>query len=818
MRKFLTLLLAIITFSFGSQAQTKGGGKVSGHVIDGNTKTIESATITLIRTKDSSVAKISVANKEGNFVFEDVEDGKYVVSITAVGHSKGFSDAFEVNSTNNSIKLKTIELVPVAKNLGAVTVTAKKPLIEQKIDRMVVNVEASVTNVGSSALDVLEKSPGVSVDKDGNISLKGKQGVVVLIDGRETQLGGTDLANYLRSLNSNQLDQIEILTNPPAKFDASGTSGVINIKTKKNKQMGYNGSLSLGYGQGRYPKVNEGLNINYRNNKVNLFGNLSHNYNHNFGVLEIERTFRDKNTKDLISNFDQVARMQNKSQNYGAKVGLDYFVSKKTTLGVVFNGFSSDRTNVNRNTTDISDALGNPNSQTRAFSGNDQLWSNYSTNVNFRRVLDTLNSELTADVDFVAYDSKNDQTLINSYFDASGNSTFKADTLLGALPQDIRIYSGKIDYLKYIGKDIRFEAGLKTSLVKTDNDAVYDSISFGQVVHDLNRSNYFIYEENINAAYVNFSRPLSKKWTAQAGLRMENTNAKGNQVTTGEKFDRHYTQLFPTLYLQYKANDKNSFVLNYGKRIRRPDYQRLNPFINFLDRYTYQQGNPNLKPQFSHNIELSHNFKGIVTTTLNYTNTTDIIQQVIEQNEAKNETYVKAANIAKQRQFGISVNTTVPITKWWRSNVFVNAFNNKFEGIANDTTISITATTLQLNGSQQFTFAKTWSAEISGFFRSGGVEGVILGKSMGMLSAGLSKEVLKKKATIRVNVRDIFYTQAFRGSSKYGNIDMRLKETRDSRVVNFGFTYRFSKGKMNGGPKRRASSSSDEQNRIGGAN
>jgi hypothetical protein len=425
---------------------------------------------------------------------------------------------------------------------------------------------------------------------------------------------------------------------------------------------------------------------------------------------------------------------------------------------------------------------------------------------------------VTADVDFVVYNSKNDQTLINSYFDASGNATFKADTLLGALPQDIKVYSGKVDYLKYLGKNIRFEAGIKSSLVKTDNDAVYDSISFGQTVHDLNRSNYFIYEENINAAYVNFSRPLNKKWNAQAGLRMENTNAKGNQVTTGEKFDRHYTQLFPTLYLQYKADEKNSFVLNYGKRIRRPDYQRLNPFINFLDRYTYQQGNPNLKPQFSHNIELSHSFKGIVTTTLNYTNTTDIIQQVIEQNEEKNETYVKAANIAKQRQFGISVNTTVPITKWWRSNVFVNAYNNKFDGIVNDTSISIKATTVQLNGSQQFTFAKTWSAEISGFFRSGGVEGVILGKSIGMVSAGISKEIFKKKATIRVNVRDIFYTQGFRGSSKYSNIDMKLAEYRDSRVVNFGFTYRFSKGKINGTPKRRASSSSDEQNRIGTGN
>ncbi|HET9746681.1 MAG TPA: TonB-dependent receptor [Chitinophagaceae bacterium] len=817
MRTLLTALIAVFTLSTASYAQN-ASGKVSGKVIDGNTRTIESATITLLRTKDSSVAKISVANKEGSFLFEDVAEGKYLVAISAIGHSGGYSESFEISTTNTSVTLKTIELIPVSKELANVSVTARKPLVEQKIDRMLVNVEAAVTNVGSSALDVLEKSPGISVDKDGNISLKGKQGIVVLIDGRESQLGGTDLANYLRGLNANQLEQIEIMTNPPAKFDASGTSGVINIKTKKNRQVGYNGSLSLGYGQGRYPKTNEGLNLNYRNKKVNLFTNLSHNYNQGFGVLEIERNFRDKSTKELVSNFDQVARMQNESQNYGAKIGLDYFASKKTTFGVVFNGFMSDRVFVNRNITDISDAFGDPSSQTRAFSGNDQVWKNFSTNLNFRRMLDTANSELTADVDFVIYNSKNDQTLINSYFDASGNSTFKADTLLGALPQDIRIYSGKIDYLKYLGKDIRFEAGIKSSLVKTDNDAAYDSILNNQLVHDFNRSNHFIYEENINAAYINFSRPLSKKWNAQAGLRLENTNAKGDQVTTGEKFDRHYTQLFPTVYLQYKADNKNSFVLNYGKRIRRPDYQRLNPFINFLDRYTYQQGNPNLRPQFSHNIELSHSFNGMVTTTFNYTNTTDIIQQVIEQNEDRNETYIKAANIAKQRQYGISVNTTVPVTKWWRSNVFVNAFNNKFDGMVNDTMISVKATTLQLNGSQQFNFAKTWSAEISGFYRTGGIEGVIEGKSMGMLSAGISKEIFQKKATIRLNVRDIFYTQGFRGVSKYSNIDARFSETRDSRVVNLGFTYRFSKGKINGAPKRRASSSSDEQSRIGTGN
>jgi iron complex outermembrane receptor protein len=817
MRKLLYILPSFVATSFcvTSYAQDKTG-KVSGMIKTGQEKTVVAATITLLKAKDSSIAKVSVAGKDGRYDFENVAYGRYLVSVTATEHAKSFSPVFEITEANPAFLVKTIELVPQVKALSAVTVTAKRPLIEQKTDRTIVNVEASITNAGTNALEVLEKSPGISVDKDGNISLKGKDGVIVLVDGRQTYLAGADLANYLRNMNANQMDQIEIMTNPPAKYDASGNSGIVNIKTKKNRQLGYNGSVNIGYGQGRYPKYNEGLNFNYRKNKVNLFTNLSHNYFHGFNNLTIQRNFRDKSTKNLLSNFQQEARNENIGKSYNAKLGMDYFAAKNTTIGVVFTGFLNNRKGSNNNLTYISDANGDPSSQTRATLVNKSEWKNFSTNLNFRQGLDTMGSELTADLDYSQYNSENNPVMINSYFDASGNPTFIADTLLGGLPQDIKIYSGRIDYMKSLKKGARFEAGLKSSVVETDNNAVYDSIFNGQLVHDYNRSNYFIYTENINAAYVNLNQPLNKKWGAQVGLRLENTNAKGNQVTTGEVFNRNYTQLFPTAYLQYQHNKKNTYVLNYGRRIRRPDYQSLNPFINFIDRYTYSKGNPNLKPQFSHNIELSHSYQSFLTTTLNYTRTTDIIQNVLEQNEAKNETFVRKANIAKQRQYGISLNTNIPVTKWWRSNVYVNAFNNKFDGIVNDTLVSISATTLTLNGSQQFTFAKTWSAEISGFFRTAGVEGVIKAKPFGMVSLGVSKQVMKNKGTVRINLRDVFYTQRFRGVSKYANVDAAFQERGESRVVNINFTYRFSKGKINGTPKRRAGSASEEQNRVGG--
>lgn len=328
-----------------------------------------------------------------------------------------------------------------------------------------------------------------------------------------------------------------------------------------------------------------------------------------------------------------------------------------------------------------------------------------------------------------------------------------------------------------------------------------------------------MYEENINAAYVNYSQPLSKKWSGQFGLRLENTNAKGNQLTTGQQFKRNYTQLFPTVYLQYTANAKNSFVINYGRRINRPDYGDLNPFIHFLDRYTFEQGNPDLKPQFSHNIEVSHTYSGFLTTTVNYSTTTDIIQQVIEQNEATNETFIKQANIASRKQVGLSISAYKEITKWWSGNVYFNVYNNRFKGIVNNEPISIGNTGMMIQAQQQFKLGKGWGAELSGFYRSRSLEGVLFIKGMSQLNAGFSKQVLKNKGSIRVNVRDIFAGGVFKGYSRYSNVDVQFKNVNDSRAVSVSFTYRFNKGKLKATGSRRTGSASDEQGRVkGGGN
>ncbi len=823
MKKFFSLLAAAV-IGMSSYAQT--GGKITGSIKDGgNQKIIDAASVSLLQAKDSALVKVAVADKEGNFSFENVKEGNYLVLATSVGHSKTYSSKISISGTSAQVNAGVMQLVPAEKELKEVSVSAKKPLVERKLDRTIVNVDASITNTGGTAMEVLEKSPGVSVDKDGNISLKGKAGVVVYLDGRPSYLSGADLANMLRNMTASQLEQIEIMTNPPAKYDAAGNAGVINIKTKKNKMFGYNGNVTTGYTQGRYARFNESLSFNYRNKRFNFFSNLNYNRNHRSQELYIVRNFRDANTKAVKSIFDQSTYMEDQRHYYYAKAGVDYTVSKNTTFGLVLNGFYNPSLWQSNTKTYIYDPNYNLTDITTATTENSEKWKNFSSNFNIRTKLDTAGQEISADFDFIQYKATSTQPLTSSYYDNTGTLKQAPDVLNGTLPTNIKIYSGKVDYTLPLKKDAKFEAGFKTSFVTNDNNARYDSLKAGYSVLDSGRSNHFIYDENINAAYVNYSRPLGKKWSAQLGLRVENTNSngisKGYAFSTAEdrfvytetKFKKSYTQLFPTVYLQYTANEKNQFVINYGRRIRRPDYEDMNPFVHFLDRYTFEQGNPNISPQFSHNIELSHTYKGFLTTTLNYTATNSIIQQVLEQNDQTNETFIKKANIASARQIGLEVTANKSITKWWSGNIYANVYNNHFTGLVNNENISTGITTFIVQAQQQFKFAKTWTAEVSGFYRSKGLEGVIYIKPMAQLNAGIGKQVLKNKGTIRLNVRDIFAGGVFKGYSKYGTVDATFRNVNDSRAVSLNFTYRFNKGKLKAGSNKR-NGASDEESRV----
>lgn len=806
----IALLTSLLVIAGNAIAQNTA--TVTGSVKDKNSKAVSWSTVSLLHANDSSVVKLSAADREGAFTFEKITIGKYVIVVSAVGYEKSYSAAFSLDGQQPERTLTAIILSPLNNNISAVTVTAKRPLIEQRIDRTIIHVDASIMNIGTSALEVLEKSPGVTVDRDGNISLKGKEGVLVLVDGRPTQLSGTDLANLLRGMSSSQLDQVEIMTNPPARYDAGGNAGIINLKMKKIITAGVNGNAGVTYSQGRYPKTSESFNFNYRTSRVNIFTALSHNYQQRFQTLDINRKIFSSNGNSIENILVQQNKRMTTTNSYNGKIGLDFFANKKTTLGAFVNFNSRLSSTINPTLTSIFDAAGNPEGSTTAMLNNKNDWNSANGNINFRRLLNTKGRELTADIDLVKYTSANAQLLVNAYEDINANPSKKPDTLKASLPQDVQVYSARVDYVHPFKKDGRLEAGFKSSIVRTDNNAVYDSIISGQMVHDYNRSNHFVYEENIHAAYVTASTSLSEKLETQIGLRLENTVSNGRQKTTGENFERNYTQLFPTAYFQYKLNDRHTISANYGRRVRRPGYQALNPFTRFIDRYTYSRGNPYLKPSLSNNIELTHSWKDLVTTTVNYTHTKDIMSEVTEQKGR--EAYNMVANVSSSHQIGISVGTNIPVTRWWASMININTYTDRYKGTVSSAPVNVTGTTFLFNGTQQFKITKTLSAELNGMYRNGGLEGLVRVKHVGYVGAGLSKKVMKNQGTIRLSARDIFHTQRLSGASRYSNVDLKIRQVSETQVVSIGFSYSFSKGKRNAPVKRTEGSANEEQGRM----
>jgi outer membrane receptor protein involved in Fe transport len=822
MKRFLSVLTAVLLCNSVILAQAKNG-QITGAIKDADQKAVISATVSLLNAKDSSVMKLAVSDKQGNFEFDKLADGKYLVSITSAGLAKSVSQVFELSSVNNRIDLGNFELAKQTTELSVVTVSSKRPLIENKIDRTVVNVESSITNAGATALDVLEKSPGITVDNNGAISLKGKTGVIILIDGKQTYLGGQDLVNYLRSLTSAQLDQIEIMSQPPAKYDASGNSGLINIKTKKGTQRGYNGSISLSFIQANYPKTPNSVNMNYRAGKLNLFGQYSYTYWEGFNKINIDRYFGRVSEKEFESLFDQFSFIRFHSNTHSFRTGADYYATAKTTLGFAVNGTFNKNSSLAETRSDLL----NDNFQLMSYNWASTTtvgpWKNFGVNLNFKTVLDKSGKELSGDIDGIYYKNSQEQISDNFNFYPDGTLVPSSDPvrnpnpfkLRGYLPGEIKIVTGKLDYSQPLKNGAKFEAGVKSGYVKNDNDAQYRFYRGNDLVFDSSRSNHFIYEENVNAAYINYSKQF-KKWGLQLGLRTENTNVKGNQVVKAQKFDSSYIQVFPTAYISYAASKVNNFTLSFGRRIERPNYQDMNPFQFFLDQYTYRQGNPYLKPQTSNNVELSYNYKGQLNISVNYTSTDDIINDILKQDDVTRVTFQTKENIASRVNIGMSVNYNKPLTKWWTISAFGNVFNNHYSGFVNNRQLRVDVATYMFNINNQLRFNKGWGAEASGFFRNRILSGgLIVGKSMGVLSFGVSKQILKNKGSLRLNITDPFWLQYFRGYTKFGNIDTHIQSKWDNRRVGLTFTWRFSKGESQPQIRRRTGASQDEQNRIG---
>ncbi len=805
------MLLLALLFLVGSRlsAQTKTSGTVSGLVVDAQQKPLDYATVSLLKAKDSSLVKGALTDDKGHYQISGISAGNYLVSVSVVSYKKAFSKPFTISEANASFTIEKLVLAAGEQQLKGVSIVAQKPLIEHKIDRTVLNVENSVLAAGNSALEILQKAPGVTLDKDDNISLKGKQGVTVMIDGKLTYLSSAQLATLLRSTDGNSIQSIEIITNPSAKYDAAGNSGIINIKMKKNKSSGTNGSVILGAGYGAYPRTSESLTLNHKEGKFNFFGSYNHGDRDWYNELDIDRVVGSSNNTTF---FNQKTFIKQISYHNNYRFGTDYDITKKHTIGFVVNGYFNGENNNNIANTLIGAREGVTDSLQKTYSNLHQTYKNFAFNLNDRLQLDTSGQELAIDLDYSKFNNNNIAQYNTDFFLSDGNIQRTPLSLRNQTPSVISIKTGKADYTKNIKKIGKLEAGIKLSDVQTDNDLQAQKL-FGSsgYLNDTARTNRFVYTEKISAAYINLSHTF-KKLSVQVGLRAENTHSNGNLITTNQVVDRNYLNFFPSLFLQESINAKNDVGFTYSRRIDRPSYDNLNPFVYYLDQYTYSQGNPFLKPQYTQSFELNYTYNKTINVSLGYSRTTDVITEVIKTvNKASFDTQL---NLQTQNAYSLNINAPFTFTKWWTGNLNFNGF---YLGFKSDSllggNLSRGKAAFQAKALQTFSFGKGFKAELSSDYQSPLVYGVFNIRPQYAIDGGLSKSFANKKANVKLSVSDIFNTRTNNLSSNYSNTNIYIYQKRDTRVALLTLTYNFGNSKL--APSRRHDSGADaEKNRV----
>ena len=782
----LTLFALIIT---QLSAQSNNVGNLIATIVNEDNLGIEDVSLSLLFAKDSAIAKIALSDKQGVASFEGLKYDEYILSVSKIGYEKYLSHKISLDVTHNDIKLPEISLHKSAKELSEVNVVYKKPLIERQLDKLVVNVENSILAAGSSILEVLQRSPGVIVNQETSINLKGKQGVIVMIDGKTSPLTGADLINYLKSIPAANIDKIEIISNPSARYDAAGNAGIINIRFKKDQRQGLNGSLTLSNTQGFYYKYTLATNLNFRKNKWNVFGSYSYSEPKGYTRFYINRKFFDEN-HNLASVFDQTSFIKQPIKSQNTKLGVDYYMDKSTVIGLLFNAnwFMNNRDGFTNALVTSPENILQYTTKTDNTLNEDRF--NGFGNFNFKHSFDSLGTELTLDADYGKYRASSFQNFIVKVYDPenmpSSESILKTDQ-----QGKINVRSLKADFVHPLKSMAKIEGGVKTSLVKTDNDIKFFNVVNELTSLDTSKSNHFIYDETINAAYVSYGKSY-KQSEFQMGLRLEHTITNGEQITTGEKFSRSYLYLFPSLFVNHKLSETSQMAFSYSRRIDRPDYRQLNPFKIFVDPYTYVVGDPTLHPVLSNTFELSYTFKNKYIASLGYTMSKDVITDVFIQDDITKISYQTPANLQNFDQLTLSTIIPINFKKWLNTNIgadfFWNNYTSKFQG--GDLLHKNFSCYINLSNSISLG-DNGWSAEVSANYQSKLVWGLFLIDDLGEISIGIQKSSKNKMSSIKLSLNDIFQTNRIAVIVNYQNQDFHTLRTWDARSISLSYTQRF---------------------------
>jgi iron complex outermembrane recepter protein len=809
-KKILTIL-AIVLSSFTGFAQ-----KISGIVLNDDSTKIGGCTISLNNSRTKKIVKLTATNKQGEYSFENIKVDSFQVTISHIGYVDFKTSLFSIQENETKI-LPNIILQKSKSNLTEVVVTAKRQILEVKADKMVVNVEGTINAVGSDALEIIRKAPGVAVDKDDNIQMSGKSGVQIYIDGKPSPLTGEDLSNYLKSLQSSQIDALDLITNPSAKYEAAGNAGIINIRLKKNKSLGTNGSVQAGYAIGVKSKYNGGFSINSRSKNINVFANYNHNYVNN--VIDF-KTYR----KLADSTFDLQAERGFTNKTHGFKTGVDYFQSKTSTWGFLITG---NLTRVTNNGVSDNIVIENATNNIAKILSSNSKQAGYDNNVNFNlnyKYTNTKNQVLNVDADWGTFKLTRDLDQPNIYYNATKTVVLSEKNYNLISLADINIYSFKTDYEQPFAKGTISIGGKISHVTSNNNFKRYDVFSTTIKTIDIGKSNQFNYRENVNALYVNYNRNW-KTIQLQAGLRAEQTGSSGASyaITASEvvnynnpqTFKRCYINLFPSVGISFVKNPISTWNITAGRRVDRPNYQDLNPFEFKIDEYSSRRGNTELIPQFSYNFAVTNAYKNKLVSKLSFSNITNLIGRLVDTTE-RSKSFFSPRNIATQNIFALFESYQYS-RKWYTGVYTANAFFTNFKADfgGGNRIINTKATAVILTAQNSFKLIHDWTVELNANYNSPTVNAAAKEKVKWGIDIGAQKLILKGQGNIKFSATDIFWTNYDRSFLVFGAQAIEGQFKRESRQYKLNFTYRFGNTQLKAS-RNRASGLEEELKRTQG--
>ncbi len=812
MKRFY-ILLTITFCSLLSNAVLAQSGLLKGKLQDEAGSPLQYANVAVMKVADSTLITGAVTDEKGQFSITSPAQGRYYLRFSAIGFKETTTAGFEIKEEGFSKDFGNLTIKEDLETLEEVTVQALRPTITQEADRMVVSIEGTALAAGSTAYDVLARAPGVFIDQEGNIQLNGRSGVTIMLDGKLTYLSARDLRTMLEGMSAENIKNIEIITNPSAKYDAEGSSGILNINLKKNDQRGMNGSIYTGYNyNGKQHGYSAGGTLNYKTGRWNSFLNLDVAQRAGGREAIFIREFRGTEENTF---FDQDATGNFLVKGPPAvRLGTDFSINSIHSIGVM-GYYATNKMNADFLTdTYIGNAPNQPDAYIDANNYTSNRYTNYTANLHYMGKLDTVGTVLSADLDYVKIQNRGFSDFLNYYYDLEQETAPTQDFLYTDTPGGFDIYSAKVDFTLPFSKERKLEVGAKASRVISDNDSRFYFNNDEVPILDLSRTNHFIYDENIYAAYVNFNSKLGEKLTLQGGLRAEQTVSEGRSITTGEVTNRSYLDLFPSLFLQQKVNENYQINYSYSRRLQRPNYGQLNPFFSYRDPYTYWQGNPYLRPQYTDALGITQTFKQNYSLVLNYQRNQDVIAELPAVIEETASTIYYIGNVDKSQNLSATAIIPVKILKSWDTNNTLLVSYNEYSMVVNQEQVLNGQVFYMLQSNHNVSLPLGLKLEANAAYLGPGVYALYRIESRWWLNMGLKKSFFDDKMDLSVNVNDIFKSQRLRiaadvGEGNYSYFDQYFR----NRNLGVTLRYRFSKGAK---IDERRKSNLDELNRTGG--